>query len=229
MSPSSKSSTPTGRSKFAGPFLGRRRQAQRQPCRHRGRRQGRRRQCLGRQGPLCQGRACSHRSKSASGTGCSTSHRQLISAVNRRIGAMNYWLFKSEPSSFSWEMLKAKGKAGSGMGRRAQLRGAQQHAGDADRRSRLLLSFQRGARRRRHRRGLRARPTATPPPTTRAGNASTSAPCGTCPSRRRWTRSRPTPKLAEMALVRLGRLSVQPVTPAEWKEVCRMGGLDPAP
>ena len=36
------------------------------------------------------------------------------------------------------------------------------------------------------------------------------------------------PKLAEMALVRLGRLSVQPVTPAEWKEVCRMGGLMPA-
>ena len=36
------------------------------------------------------------------------------------------------------------------------------------------------------------------------------------------------PKLSEMALVRLGRLSVQPVTPAEWKEVCRMGGLDPA-
>ena len=37
------------------------------------------------------------------------------------------------------------------------------------------------------------------------------------------------PKLAEMALVRLGRLSVQPVTAAEWKEVCRMGGLNPAP
>jgi predicted RNA-binding protein with PUA-like domain len=37
------------------------------------------------------------------------------------------------------------------------------------------------------------------------------------------------PKLADMALVRLGRLSVQPVTPEEWKEVCRMGGLTPAP
>lgn len=37
------------------------------------------------------------------------------------------------------------------------------------------------------------------------------------------------PKLSEMALVRLGRLSVQPVTPEEWKEVCRMGGLNPAP
>jgi predicted RNA-binding protein with PUA-like domain len=36
------------------------------------------------------------------------------------------------------------------------------------------------------------------------------------------------PKLADMALVRLGRLSVQPVTPAEWNEVCRMGGIDPA-
>jgi len=35
------------------------------------------------------------------------------------------------------------------------------------------------------------------------------------------------PKLAAMALVRTARLSVQPVTPEEWKEVCRMGGLDP--
>ena len=35
------------------------------------------------------------------------------------------------------------------------------------------------------------------------------------------------PKLADMALVRTARLSVQPVTPDEWKEVCRMGGLDP--
>ena len=32
-------------------------------------------------------------------------------------------------------------------------------------------------------------------------------------------------KLSEMVLARIGRLSVQPVTEAEWKEVCRMGGL----
>jgi predicted RNA-binding protein with PUA-like domain len=32
-------------------------------------------------------------------------------------------------------------------------------------------------------------------------------------------------KLADMALVRLSRLSVQPVTDEEWKLVCRMGGL----
>ena len=33
------------------------------------------------------------------------------------------------------------------------------------------------------------------------------------------------PRLREMALVKYGRLSVQPVTDAEWKLVCKMGGL----
>lgn len=35
------------------------------------------------------------------------------------------------------------------------------------------------------------------------------------------------PKLEVMSLVTSFRLSVQPVTAAEWKEVCRMGGIDP--
>ena len=34
------------------------------------------------------------------------------------------------------------------------------------------------------------------------------------------------PKLAKMSLVTSMRLSVQPVTADEWREVCRMGGLD---
>jgi predicted RNA-binding protein with PUA-like domain len=34
------------------------------------------------------------------------------------------------------------------------------------------------------------------------------------------------PELSEMALIRNSRLSVQPVTEAEWTTVCRMGGLD---
>jgi predicted RNA-binding protein with PUA-like domain len=33
------------------------------------------------------------------------------------------------------------------------------------------------------------------------------------------------PKLKSMALVKYGRLSVQPVTETEWKLVCKMGGL----
>jgi predicted RNA-binding protein with PUA-like domain len=32
-------------------------------------------------------------------------------------------------------------------------------------------------------------------------------------------------KLKEMALVKLSRLSVQPVTAAEWKRVCELGGV----
>ena len=37
------------------------------------------------------------------------------------------------------------------------------------------------------------------------------------------------PKLANMSLVTSMRLSVQPVTEEEWIEVCRMGGLDDPP
>jgi predicted RNA-binding protein with PUA-like domain len=33
------------------------------------------------------------------------------------------------------------------------------------------------------------------------------------------------PKLKDMALLKQSRLSVQPVTPDEWKLVCKMGGL----
>lgn len=37
------------------------------------------------------------------------------------------------------------------------------------------------------------------------------------------------PRLKEMSLVKNSRLSVQPVTPEEWRLVCRMGGLEEAP
>ena len=33
------------------------------------------------------------------------------------------------------------------------------------------------------------------------------------------------PKLADMELVKLSRLSVQSVTPEQWKLVCKMGGI----
>jgi predicted RNA-binding protein with PUA-like domain len=34
-----------------------------------------------------------------------------------------------------------------------------------------------------------------------------------------------TPKLEDMVLVRVSRLSVQPVTEAEWRKICAMGGI----
>lgn len=33
------------------------------------------------------------------------------------------------------------------------------------------------------------------------------------------------PRLADMALVKFSRLSVQPVSDAQWKMICRMGGM----
>ena len=36
-----------------------------------------------------------------------------------------------------------------------------------------------------------------------------------------------TPKLEDMVLVRVSRLSVQPVTEAEWRKICAMGGITP--
>jgi predicted RNA-binding protein with PUA-like domain len=38
-----------------------------------------------------------------------------------------------------------------------------------------------------------------------------------------------TPALADMALIKLSRLSVQPVTKEQWAIVCRMGGLKAVP
>jgi predicted RNA-binding protein with PUA-like domain len=35
-----------------------------------------------------------------------------------------------------------------------------------------------------------------------------------------------TPKLSSMVLVNNSRLSVQPVSAEEWKEICKMGGVD---
>ena len=35
------------------------------------------------------------------------------------------------------------------------------------------------------------------------------------------------PELADMVLVKNSRLSVQPVTEAEWVHICKMGGIDP--
>jgi predicted RNA-binding protein with PUA-like domain len=37
------------------------------------------------------------------------------------------------------------------------------------------------------------------------------------------------PKLKDMVLARVSRLSVQPVTEAEWRKICAMGGLADPP
>ena len=55
---------------------------------------------------------------------------------------MAYWLFKSEPGVWSWDMQKAKGKNRGRMDRSSQLSGAQQHALDEAWREGFFLSFE---------------------------------------------------------------------------------------
>ena len=142
--------------------------------------------------------------------------------------AVNYWLFKSEPDVFSFEDLKAKGKQGQ------EWDGVRNYAARNNMRAMQIgdLGFFYHSNV-----GLSA-----------AGiveGCALAHPDSTTDDARwecvdiRAIRDVPNPptlegikanpKLAKMVLVNNSRLSVQPVTPQEWKEVCRMGGIDPAP
>ena len=141
---------------------------------------------------------------------------------------MKYWLFKSEPDVFSFEMLKAKGATGE------QWDGVRNYLARNNMRAMQVgdLGFFYHSNEGLDIVGIAEVCAPVHPDTT------TEDPRWECVDIRavRDVPNPPTleaikanPKLKEMALVRLGRLSVQPVTPAEWKEVCRMGGIEPAP
>jgi len=141
---------------------------------------------------------------------------------------MNYWLFKSEPSVFSFEALKAKGKAGT------QWDGVRNYAARNNMKAMQIgdLGFFYHSNDGLNIVGIAEVCALAHPDTT------TDDPRWECVDIRAFKdvptpvtleQVKANPKLAEMALVRLGRLSVQPVTPAEWKEVCRMADLSPVP
>lgn len=137
---------------------------------------------------------------------------------------MAYWLFKSEPDTWSWDQQVARGDAGeewSGV-RNYQARNfmRQMQIGD--------LGFFYHSQKTRDIVGIVA-------------VCATSHPDSTTDDER-WDcvdikavkpvprpvsldRIKATPELADMVLVKNSRLSVQPVTPAEWDLICRMGGL----
>lgn len=141
---------------------------------------------------------------------------------------MNYWLFKSEPFKFSFDDLKKKGKAGT------QWDGVRNYAARNNMRAMQIgdLGFFYHSNEGLNIVGIAEVCALAHPDTT------TDDPCWECvdiravkdvPNPPTLEQIKSDPKLADMALVRLGRLSVQPVTPAEWKAVCHMGGLKPAP
>jgi len=136
-----------------------------------------------------------------------------------------YWLFKSEPDVFSWEMLKARGRAGEPWD------GVRNYQARNNMRTMKLgeLGFFYHSNDGKEIVGvMEVSALAHPDPKDDSGTweAVDVRAVADMPSPVPLSAVKEFAKLAKMALVANSRLSVQPVTPTEWKEVCRMGGLD---
>ena len=135
-----------------------------------------------------------------------------------------YWLFKSEPDVFSWEMLKSRRRAGEPWD------GVRNYQARNNMRAMKLgeLGFFYHSNDGREIVGvLEVSALAHPDPKDDSGTweCVDVRAVADMPSPVSLSAVKENSKLAKMALVANSRLSVQPVTAAEWKEVCRMGGL----
>ena len=141
---------------------------------------------------------------------------------------MAYWLFKSDPTSWSWEMQKKAGKKGQ------EWDGVRNYQARNNMRAMKIgdLGFFYHSVKETSVVGIVEVIALAHPDST------TDDPRWECvdiravrdvPRPVSLEEIKANPKLKEMVLVNNSRLSVQPVSEAEWKEICRMGGLDPAP
>jgi predicted RNA-binding protein with PUA-like domain len=138
----------------------------------------------------------------------------------------SYWLFKSEPEAFSWEMQKARGEQGE------PWTGVRNFMARNNMRAMKIgdLGFFYHSNVGKEIVGLvEVCALAHPDPTDGTGTWECVDVKAVCDMPKPVTLAavKANPKLAAMALVRSMRLSVQPVRSEEWAEVCRMGGLDP--
>jgi len=137
---------------------------------------------------------------------------------------MAYWLFKSEPETWSWQQQKAKGTKGepwSGVrNHQAKLNmmamkkgdlGFFYHSGDA----REIVGI------------VEVISEYKPDPSDETGKfglVDVKA-VKDLPKPVTLAEAKADPKLADMWLVKFSRLSVQPVKPDEWKHILKMGGV----
>ena len=138
---------------------------------------------------------------------------------------MQYWLVKTEPSAWSWDDQRkagSKGEPWTGVrNHTAKQNLAKMHKGDqaffyhsVDEKSIVGL--------------VEVIREAYPDPTAKPGEPWVVVDMkAVAPLPRPVTLAdiKAEPQLKDMALVKLSRLSVQPVTAAEWTLVCRMGGM----
>jgi predicted RNA-binding protein with PUA-like domain len=137
---------------------------------------------------------------------------------------MNHWLFKTEPETFSWEMQKkrgAKGEPWSGVRNFAAAKhmkamkkgdlGFFYHTGD----EKQIVGI------------VEVIAEYKPDPTDETGKfglVDVKA-VNDMPKPVTLAAVKSDPKLKNMVLTREPRLSVQPVTEAEWKHICKLGGV----
>ena len=140
---------------------------------------------------------------------------------------MNYWLIKSEPDTWSWDMQAKKGAKGEAW------TGVRNHTAKQN-----LVKMKKGDHAFFYHSGegkevvgiaeiIRESypdPTAAPGEPWVVVDVKTLTPLKTPVT---LAAIKAEPKLKDMALVKFSRLSVQPVTAAEWKIVCQMGGVTP--
>ena len=139
---------------------------------------------------------------------------------------MRYWLFKSEPSTWSWDQQVAKGEAGEEWDgvRNYQARNFMRQMAIGDRgffyhsqKDKAIVGI------------VEVCAEAHPDSTTddeRWECVDIRALCD-MPNPVTLKQVKATEALSDMSLVTSMRLSVQPVKPNEWDIVCRMGGLNP--
>ena len=137
---------------------------------------------------------------------------------------MAYWLFKTEPSSWSWDEQVAAGKKGT------PWNGVRNHTAKQH-----LMAMKRGDQGFFYHSGDRkavvgiveVAKTFYPDPTDPSGKFGMVDLKAVRPVPGPVTLAaiKSDPRLTEMALVRFSRLSVQPVTEEEWRIVCEIGGL----
>ena len=136
---------------------------------------------------------------------------------------MAHWLLKSEPEEWSWDQQVAEGREGAEWtgirnfsarnNLRAMKKGEQAffyHTGE----ERAIVGI------------VKVIAEAHPDSTDAAWGAIDVAAVKKLPKPVTLDQIKADKRFAGMALVRISRLSVQPVSDAEWRALCKMGGLD---
>jgi predicted RNA-binding protein with PUA-like domain len=150
--------------------------------------------------------------------------QMIVGGLKTEGDAMNYWLVKSEPSSWSWDQQVAKGAKGEAW------TGVRNHTAKQN-----LMKMKKGDRAFFYHSNegkeivgiaeiIRE---AYPDPSDTSGkfvcvDLKADKPLKTPV---KLDDIKGDKRLASMALIKLSRLSVQPVTAEEWKIVCKMGGV----